>query len=155
LFPSLRLGYLVLPVAFVDAAERTCQMLHRGAAASEQSVAASFMTEGYFARHLRRMRVHYRARRKALVEEMERQFGNDVRITLQAGGLHILARFPNNAPDVELAEQARRHGLSPVPLSSRSLKHSAGQGLLMSFTNIREEEADGVVTLLRQAISRT
>lgn len=155
LFPSLRLGYLVLPVAFVDAAERTCQMLHRGAAAFEQSVAAAFMTEGYFARHLRRMRVHYRARRKALVEEMERQFGQDVRITLQAGGLHILARFPNHGADVELAEQARRPGLAPVALSSRSLKHTTGQGLLMSFTNIREEEAAGVVTLLRQAIAQT
>jgi GntR family transcriptional regulator / MocR family aminotransferase len=155
LFPSLRLGYLVLPAAFIDAAERACQMLHRGAAASEQSVAAAFMTEGYFARHLRRMRAHYRARRKALVEEMENQFRKDVLITLQPGGLHILARFPNHAPDVELAEQTRRHGLAPVSLSGRSLKHNAGQGLLMSFTNIREDEAAGVVTLLRQAIART
>jgi hypothetical protein len=81
--------------------------------------------------------------------------GKDVRITLQAGSLHILARFPNHGPDVELAEQARRHGLAPVSLSGRSLKHNAGQGLLMSFTNIREEEAAGVVTLLRQAIART
>jgi GntR family transcriptional regulator/MocR family aminotransferase len=152
LFPSLRLGYLVLPGAFVDAAEPTCQMLHRGAAGFEQSVAAAFMTEGYFARHLRRMRAHYRARRKALVEEMERQFGNDVQISLQAGGLHILARFPNHGPDVELARQARRHGLTTIPLSGRSLQHSAGEGLLMSFTNIREDEAADVVASLRKAI---
>jgi len=155
LFPGLRLGYLVLPAGFIDAAERTCQMLHRGAAVFEQSVAAAFLSEGYFARHLRRMRTHYRARRKALVEEMEKQFGTDVQITLQPGGLQIIARFPNHGPDVELADRARRHGLTPVPLSGRSLKHSAGQGLLMSFTNIREDEAAGVVTLLRQAIART
>jgi GntR family transcriptional regulator / MocR family aminotransferase len=86
---------------------------------------------------------------------MERQFGNDVRITLQPGGLHIIARFPNHGSDVELADRARRHGLAPVPLSGRPLKHSAGQGLLMSFTNIREDEAAGVVALLRQAIART
>jgi GntR family transcriptional regulator/MocR family aminotransferase len=153
LFPILRLGYLVLPVAFIDAAERTCEMLHRGAAAFEQSVAAAFMSEGYFARHLRRMRAHYRARRKALVEEMERQFGEDVQISLQPGGLHILARFPNRGPDVELASQARRHGFAPIPLSGRSLKHGAGEGLLMSFTNIREDEAADVVASLRKAIN--
>jgi GntR family transcriptional regulator / MocR family aminotransferase len=152
LFPSLRLGYLVLPRVFIDAAERTCQMLHRGAAGFEQSVATAFMSEGYFARHLRRMRAHYRARRKALVDEMERQFGNDVQISLQPGGLHILARFPDHGPDVELARQARRHGLTTIPLSGRSLRHSAGEGLLMSFTNIREDEAADVVTLLRQAM---
>ncbi|WP_158231369.1 PLP-dependent aminotransferase family protein [Bradyrhizobium sp. C9] len=153
LFPSLRLGYLVLPAAFVATAERTCRMLHRGAAAFEQSVAAAFMSEGYFARHLRRMRSHYRARRKALADELERQFGADVRISLQPGGLHILVRFPNHGPDVRLADQARQHGLAPVPLSERSLAHHAGEGLLMSFTNIAEQDAAEVVALLRLTIT--
>ena len=154
LFPSLRLGYLVVPATFVRAAERACQMLHRGAAAFEQSVTAAFMSEGYFARHLRRMRAHYRSRRQALVEEMERQFGEDVQISLQAGGLHILACFPNHGPDVELADQARQHGLAPVPLSDRFLKRPASHGLLMSFTNIPEREAADVVASLRRAIAR-
>ncbi len=153
LFPSLRLGYLVLPTAFINSAEQICQTLHRGAAIFEQSVTAAFMSEGYFARHLRRMRAHYGARRKALVEEMEKQFGKDVQISLQAGGLHILACFPNHGPDVELANQALRQGLAPVPLSGRFLKPGADEGLLMSFTNIPEHEAADVVTSLRKAIA--
>jgi len=100
------------------------------------------------------MRTHYRVRRQALVEEMERQFGKDVQISLQAGGLHILARFPTHGPDIELANQALEHGLAPVPLSDRFLKHPASHGLLMSFTNIPEHEAADVVASLRMAIAR-
>lgn len=152
LFPGLRLGYLVMPTAFVDSAGRACQLLHRGAAVLEQSLVAAFMSEGHFARHLRRMRIHYRDRRQALADALDKRFAKDVQFSLQAGGLHILARFPRLGPDVELAKRALQHGLMPSPLSGQSIEHDAGQGLLMSFTNIPEHEAPRIVAALHRAI---
>ena len=152
LFPALRLGYLVLPAQFIQDAVRICRAQHRGEAFFEQSVVATFMMEGHFARHLRRMRIQYGARRQALSGELVKQFGKAVQISLPPGGLHILARFPGQKGDVKLAEGARRQGLAPSPLSAQSLKHDAGQGLLMSFTNIPEEFAPEIVTILRRAI---
>lgn len=152
LFPALRLGYLVVPMRFVDSAKRACRTLHRGGAVLEQSVVATFMAEGHFARHLRRMRIHYRARRQALADALDKQFGNDAEVVLQAGGLHILARFLRHGSDVDLADRAFRHGLMPHPLSRQSIEHDAGQGLLMSFTNIPEQESLNIVTALHRAI---
>ncbi|MEP6830662.1 MAG: PLP-dependent aminotransferase family protein [Rhizomicrobium sp.] len=152
LFPSLRLGYLVLPPALLEAASQLCRRLHRGEASFEQAIVAAFMTEGHFARHLRRMRTHYKARRQALADALVRQFGGDVQFSLSPGGLHILARFPNHPSDVALAERALRHGLQPTPLSTQSIKHDVGQGLLMSFTNIPEKSAPGIVARLQKAI---
>jgi GntR family transcriptional regulator/MocR family aminotransferase len=153
LFPGLRLGYLVLPPAFVEAAQTLIRRLNRGEALFEQAVIAAFMTEGHFARHLRRMRTHYQARRQALADALIRQFGEDIQFSLSPGGLHILARFPRHHSDVELAARALRHGLEPSPLSPQSLKHDAGQGLLMSFTNISEKAAPAIAARLRKAIS--
>lgn len=152
LFPALRLGYLVVPIQFMDSAKRACRTLHRGAAVLEQSVVAAFMAEGHFARHLRRMRIHYRARRRALADALHKQFGNDMEVILQAGGLHILARFLRHGPDVDLADRALRYGLMPHPLSRQSIEHDAGQGLLMSFTNIPEQESHNIVATLHRAI---
>lgn len=152
LFPGLRLGYLVLPTVFVEAVQTLIRRLHRGEAPFEQAVTAAFMTEGHFARHLRRMRTHYQARRQALAEALVRQFGEDIQFSLSPGGLHILARFPRHRSDVELADRALRHGLEPTPLSPQSIKHDAGQGLLMSFTNIPEKSASGIAARLRKAI---
>ena len=53
--------------------------------------------------------------------------------------------------DVDLAERALRHGLQPSALSPQSIKHDAGQGLLMSFTNISEKAAPGIAASLRKA----
>jgi GntR family transcriptional regulator/MocR family aminotransferase len=152
LFPGLRLGYLVLPPDFVEAAGALCRQRHRGQARFEQAVVASFMQEGHFARHLRRMRSHYKSRRQALADELVRQFGDDVQLSLPSGGLHILARFSHHRSDTELAQRALRHGLQPSPLSPQSIKHDAGQGLLLSFTNIPEKAATGIVARLRKAI---
>jgi hypothetical protein len=40
----------------------------------------------------------------------------------------------------------------PHPLSGQSIAHDAGEGLLMSFTNIQEHQAAGIVIALRRSI---
>jgi GntR family transcriptional regulator/MocR family aminotransferase len=152
LFPGLRLGYLVLPPPFIPKATEFCRVIHRGQAAFEQAVVTTFMTDGHFARHLRRMRMQYKSRRQALADALTLQFGEDIQLALPPGGLQILARFPNHGGDVALAERALRHGLKPSPLSAHAIKHSAGEGLLMSFTNISEKAAPDIARTLRRAL---
>ena len=71
---------------------------------------------------------------------------------MEAGGMHLLARFPNDADDGALARAARAAGLAPTPLSSLATAHDCGQGLLLSFTNIPEAEAPSMAQRLARAI---
>ncbi|WP_089926094.1 PLP-dependent aminotransferase family protein [Caulobacter sp. UNC279MFTsu5.1] len=153
LLPSLRLGYLVLPSQWAQAAGAAQQLRHRGVAMFEQLAVAEFMRQGHFARHLRRMMLAYKARRAALVAALERRFGDRIEIVLRAGGLHVLARFPHaDADDAELARRALEVGLKPSPLSGQCLSHDLGQGLLLSFTNVAEDRADDVAAALFRAL---
>jgi GntR family transcriptional regulator / MocR family aminotransferase len=148
LLPSLRLGYLVLPPQIVRSAEQGQALRHRGVGIFEQLAVAEFMKQGYFARHLRRMRGHYKARRNALVLALKRQFGDGIDLVLRPGGLHVLARFPKAVDDVDLANQALEVGLKPSPLSGHCVKHDIGSGLLLSFTNVMERRAGDVAAAL-------
>ena len=65
LFPALRLGYLVVPDELAEAFARASRLWSLGLPSLEQRVVAAFMAEGHFARHLRRMRSLYAARRQA------------------------------------------------------------------------------------------
>ncbi len=152
LFPGLRLGYLVLPPQLVGGADRNCRLLSRGEATFEQSVVAAFMTEGHFARHLRKMRTRYAARRQALAAALVQQFGKSLQLSQQPGGLHFLAKFSNSGSDVDLARRALNHGLKATALSAQSIKHDAGQGLLLSFTNVPEKAARDTAATLHHAI---
>jgi len=68
------------------------------------------------------------------------------------GGLHILAQFPEGGEDVELARRALAAGLKPAPLSGQYLGQNVQQGLLMSFTNVPESDAQGVTSTLANTL---
>ncbi len=152
LFPALRLGYLVVPDELADAFARASRLGSFGLPSLEQFVVAAFMGEGHFARHLRRMRALYAARRRALAAALTTVFGDRVTIELEAGGMHLLARFPGGADDATLARRAAEAGLAPVALSSLAMAHDCGQGLLLGFTNVAEAEAPALARRLAAAL---
>lgn len=141
LFPSLRLGYLVAPESQVARFARFNRLCHLGHATLEQRVVADFMSAGYFARHLKRMRTLYASRRRALAESVLAVFGDRITVDLSPGGMHLIARVGDGVSDVDLAQLAQSGGFSVEALSRRAATHRCGQGLLLGFTNIAESDA--------------
>lgn len=152
LFPALRLGYLVVPARLVQSFTLASFALHGGNAGLEQAVVARFMIEGHFARHLKRMRGLYAARRAALADALTVVFGDHLHVGLQSGGMHLLARPSGGAPDTMLVQLAEMQGLAPTALSPLSIDGDCSQGLLLSFTNIPREYASEAARALRRAI---
>ncbi|HVC60568.1 MAG TPA: PLP-dependent aminotransferase family protein [Acetobacteraceae bacterium] len=152
LFPALRLGYLVVPDELAEAFARASRLGSCGLPSLEQRVVATFMAEGHFARHLRRMRTLYAARRSVLAAALAAAFGDRMVLQLEAGGMHLLARFPGAADDGTLARRAAAAGLAPTALSSLVAAHDCGQGLLLGFANVPEAEAEARVRLLAGAV---
>lgn len=153
LFPGLRLGYLVTPMAWVEAATAACELSGRGHALLEQATVAAFMAEGHYARHLRRMRLRYAERSSALARALIQQFGRDIQLSRPDGGLTLLARLSRPETDIELVLRARRHGLAPSALSAHSVEHDVGNGLLIGFTNSKPEEAGELARRLQQSFA--
>lgn len=107
---GLRLGYMVLPYALVEASRIVKALLDNGNPWLEQAVLADFIASGSYDHHLRRIRQLYRARRDCLIEALRARFG-PVRLSGLEGGMHIVwhlpAHFPE-APEIQsLALQAR------------------------------------------------
>jgi GntR family transcriptional regulator / MocR family aminotransferase len=152
LFPGLRLGYLVLPEAFIGPCTDAIRNQSVGLSTFEQRVVAAFMTEGYFARHLKRMRNLYAARRQTLANALEAVFGERVAVDLAAGGLHLTVRWDLGVRDTEAAHKAQAAGLAVEALSSRAIRHKCGNGLLLGFTNIAEDAAMNLCRRLERAI---
>jgi GntR family transcriptional regulator/MocR family aminotransferase len=152
LFPSLRLGYLVLPEDFV--AVFACANLHRsfGVSTLVQRTVASFMIQGHFARHVKRMRDLYATRRRVLGAALSAVFGERIVVDLKPGGMHLIVRCSSRVDDVQLAKFAQDAGLAVEPLSRRAVAHPCGRALLLGFTNVNESEAMDLCRKLEQAI---
>ena len=91
LFPAIRLGFVVAPPWARDAlvAAKQCADWHCGVI--EQDTLAAFIGEGHLARHVRRMRGVYAARRDALLGALDRDFARWLEPVPNVAGLHLTA----------------------------------------------------------------
>jgi GntR family transcriptional regulator/MocR family aminotransferase len=153
LHPALRLGYLIVPAELSDTFQRASRLTTAGLPLLDQQVAATFLARGHFARHIRRMRALYAERRKALATALTTIFGEKATIEPTAGGMHLLVRFPDAANDGVLVRKALKAGLAPTALSSLTMAHDCGQGLLLNFANLPAEATDDTVRRLAGAIA--
>jgi GntR family transcriptional regulator/MocR family aminotransferase len=78
---------------------------------------ADFIAEGHFSRHLKKMRLVYAERRALTSRVFQEILGDRIRIDLQPGRLHIVAKLADHEDDVMLADHARTAGLALHPLS--------------------------------------
>ncbi len=146
-FPALRVGYLVVPEALVDAFTRARAQTDQHPPTLQQLVLADFIRDGHFARHVRRMRKAYEIRQNTLVSEVRRELPGMLRLRPANAGLHMIGYLPPGTDDVEVARQALARGVEVSPLSRHFLGSPAASGLLIGFASIGE---DGI----RQGVSR-
>jgi GntR family transcriptional regulator/MocR family aminotransferase len=152
LFPSLRLGYIVIPLDLVDRFLAVRVTVDIGPPTFFQSVVADFMREGHFSRHIRRMRLLYRDRRSALLKSLENDLGVPVDVKGEEAGLHLSVTLPRGFRDHEIAERALQERLWLAPLSGSYLKHPSPQGLILGFSNTSTAEIPGAVRKLRDIL---
>ncbi len=154
LFPGLRLAYLVVPAAQVDAFRHAVDHLPGAGSMVLQAAVAEFMEQGHFGRHLRKMRALYAARRAYLVEAVERLGGGRLRIQAQAGGIQVLAQLDAQEDDRALAAAARLAGLAVQALGDWRMQPSGDKGLLLGFANFASaDDAEAAVARLMEVIA--
>lgn len=149
MFPSLRLGFLVLPQRLLRLLEQPLRELLRGGHSHEQLAMARFMETGNFVRHLARMRRLYRERQQALSTALGQHLGIPHSIEGGRGGLHLCVRFYADYSDVAVAAAALRYGMVPQALSTFALEPQAqDSGLVLGYGNTHAETMEPLVKRL-------
>lgn len=139
LFPGMRLAYLVVPASQVKCFERTCQTFQGGCSELNQAIAATFMAEGHFARHIQRMRKLYSERRAMAVNGLNSVLGERIQIDANPGGMHLILRLNNPQSDTLLVQRMREAGLFAEALSEWSQLGDKPSALLLGFANIESQ----------------
>ncbi|WP_321838929.1 MocR-like pyridoxine biosynthesis transcription factor PdxR [Paraburkholderia bannensis] len=156
LSPALCLTYLVVPKPLVARFDESCTRLHDGSPVLIQGVTADFINQGYFARHLKKMRQVYSQRREMVVQSMRATFGDRMHFDDMPCGLTLLAGLDDSEDDLHLAQKAKRHRLAVEALSVRYMDAPPQKGLLLGFANIKSESgALALSRALKQALDES
>lgn len=152
LFPSLRVGYMVVPRDLLDRFLTVRHTIDVAQSDLHQIVLTEFINEGHFARHIRRTRLLYGERRTALETSLRREFGDELEIVGDQSGMHLTVALPEGFNDIEIATRAAARGLWLWPLSPCYLGTPARHGLLLGFSGIPQREIPRAVKLLREVV---
>jgi GntR family transcriptional regulator / MocR family aminotransferase len=152
-FPSLRLGYVVIPSDLIDSFLKIRRAMDLGPPSFYQEVLADFISEGHFARHIRRMRVLYRERRSALVQSIDKELGSMVEVLGSEAGMHLAVTLPRRSRDLEIAERAARHNLWIWPLSPSYLGPVSRPGFILGFGSTAAADIPRAVRKFRNLLT--
>ncbi|MFB5577928.1 MocR-like pyridoxine biosynthesis transcription factor PdxR [Bacillus cereus] len=152
LLPSLRMSYIVLPKNLIKKYQKEYLFYTQSVSRMDQEVVRKFLHEGYWEKHIHKMRVVYRKKRDRLVFEIEKYFFNLVEIIGEDSGLHILLKVHNGMQEEELIKEAAKYSIKIYPISTYYKDDTAPENVvLLGFAILSEEEIAKAIQLLHKA----
>ena len=155
LAPAFRISYLVLPKHLVTRFYETLGFYSGTVSCLEQMTLARFLSEGYFEKHINRMRNHYRTVRDKLLGEISRSpLAGRVQISEENAGLHFLMEVDTNRSDQEIVQAAEREDLR-ISFVSQYYFDTANcrpHVLVMNYSGLEEDRIPEAVDRLCRAV---
>jgi GntR family transcriptional regulator/MocR family aminotransferase len=152
LFPSLRIGYLVVPPDLVDRFVAVRFAMDIFPPYLYQEVLTDFMRNGHFGRHIRKMRQLYSERRTVLVDSLRAEFGDMLEVHGAEAGMHLAVTLPDGLSDREIAAKAAAERLWLWPLSPSYYGEKVRQGFILGFGSTPADQIPRAVKRLRVVV---
>jgi GntR family transcriptional regulator/MocR family aminotransferase len=135
LLATLRLGFVVVPPSLYPAVRAAKTLTDFHTPLLLQGALASFIGQGLFARHLRRMRAVYQARHEQVADALTGQLADRLKLIPSAVGLHLAATVPGtSAEELEgLLGRASAAGVELLPLSLYGVDVPPQPGLIFAY----------------------
>lgn len=151
-FPALRIGYLIVPKSLVAVFTSAKWLCDRHTATLEQETLAEFITSGMYERHLRRLRRRNAARRKVMLEAVDRYLGGRVQVTGYGAGAHVVLWPNGRIAESSVLEAAASRGVGIYGISPYFLTQPSRSGLLLGYSRMKETDIREGIRRLRQVL---
>lgn len=153
LFPAIRVSYMVLPEKLIN----RFSLMFNGYPSSVpfiiQKTLQLFMEEGFWDSYIRKTIRNQKKKHDALVESLNREFGNNIIILGKNAGLHLTVQVKWCMSEEELINRAYEVGVKVYPSSAvwaYAKNHDCGT-VLLGFGAMQLDNIPLAVKLLREA----
>ena len=150
---ALRIGYMVLPPLLL--AQLRADRTGCGVPTLEQYTLREFMRQGYFEKHVNRMRMCYRSRRRELIELL-RPYSERLHPVGAQAGTYLLVRVDSAPDDLALCAKALEVGVRVWPISPcfmGPVPEEYRAAVLLGYGNLSSGQMRRGVELLAKAWS--
>jgi hypothetical protein len=133
LLSSLRLGFLILPPAFVEPAAAALSISQRYQPPIAQATLADFIALGHFDRHVERMRELHTERREALIAAGITELGGLMQFSDSQVGSQVIGWLAAGTSEAEVWRRAAARNIDTVALASLTIDRPMPPGLVFGL----------------------
>ena len=158
--PAIRIGYMVLPENLLEIYRKNLYYYSSTVSRVDQNIMQNFIKEGYFERHLNKMRKIYKNKHDLLIQSLK-IFKNKIQIEGENAGLHLVLRFPTITSEKEIIELAAKKSIKLYGLSEHYITSTEAQNImpqsipptiLLGYANVSEQDIRDGITALYEAL---
>lgn len=156
LAPAIRISYMVLPMPLLVKYREKAANFSVTVSRVDQKILEKFLKEGYFERHLNKMRGIYREKHDLLLENV-RKLGKEYKIRGEHAGVHILLELREGLSETEAVKRAAKEGIKVYGLSEYCIKKdnvSETATVLLGYATLSKEQIQEGMKLLGEVWRR-
>lgn len=151
LAPGMRLGWAVVPEPWLEQIRELKQYADLGSAVINQFAFVRLLESGAYDRHLRAMRLRYRARRDAVADAFA-EFLPEVEVNGIRAGLHLYVELPAGCTEDAVTAAAAERGVRVEPVGPMREDAAAGpQALVLGYAMLAEDRLHEAVRRIAEA----
>lgn len=151
LAPSIRIAYMVLPEKLMDKFHDKLGFYSSTVSGFEQYTLANFIKQGYFERHINRMRNYYREYRNRILNAIKKsEIYNKVTIEEENAGLHFILGIKKEIEDKDFIEKLKKNDINISGLSDycyNNLKEFEHK-FIINYSDVEETKLDKALQII-------
>ena len=145
---TVRISYMILPPPLLNRFYKTLSFYSCSVSNFEQYTLGKFIEEGYFEKHINRLRNHYHKKRDAILGAIKESRLNDlVKISGEEAGVHFLLEIKTDKEEEDFLAETRKQGILLSPLSAHFHNQETEQKniYVMNYSSIQMSDAQEIV----------
>ncbi|MEE0685185.1 MAG: PLP-dependent aminotransferase family protein [Lachnospiraceae bacterium] len=152
---TVRISYMVLPMHLVNKFYSKLYFYSCTVSNFEQYILAHFISEGYFEKHINRMRNYYHNKRDLILNSIKKSpLASYVTISEEDSGLHFLLKINTSLPDHEFLLKLEQKGIKLSSLSQyyRTPHKNSEHTFVINYSFAKEDTIDKAIDMIYQTI---
>lgn len=149
MFPSLRLGYCIVPPELAPVFANARAIADRNSPIADQAALEIFIKEGHYDRHLRRIRAACLERYEAMLHAANRHLTGVVLLTPMNAGTHVVGTVSSGYPSAPRLEVlAREEGIVLFPFSRYCIRRPTRDAIILGYGGLTPRAIDAGIRRL-------
>ena len=152
---TVRISYMILPPPLLEQFYERLSFYSCSVSNFEQYTLGKFIEEGFFEKHINRLRNHYHKKRDILLGAIrESRLGDLVHISGEEAGVHFLMEIQTEKEEEEFLTCAQTQGIRLSPLSAHyhTRETERKNVYVMNYSSVQMEDAQEIVRRLERCV---